>query len=48
MLLGIEGIIARYQSAEVILRQLEISMKSLQAEVALVKDKEVFIENFLK
>ena len=47
MLLGIEGIIARYQSAEVTLRQLEISMKSLQAEVALVKDKEAKLQHMI-
>ena len=47
MLLGIEGIIARYQSAEVTLRQLELSMKSLQAEVALVKDKEVKLQHMI-
>ena len=38
MLLDIEGVISRYQEAEVALQQLEISMKSLQAEIADVSE----------
>ena len=40
MLLGIDGIISRYLESEVALNQLELSMKSLQAEIALIKEKE--------
>ena len=40
MLLGIDGVISRYHEAEVALQQLELSMKSLQAEIALIKAKE--------
>ena len=47
MLLGIEGVINRYQEAEVILRQLEISMKSLQAEIALNKEKEKKLQHMI-
>ena len=47
MLLGIEGIINRYQESEVALSQLELSMKSLQAEVALVKDKEKKLQHMI-
>ena len=47
MLLGIEGIITRYQNAEVALRQLEISMKSLQAEITLIKDKEQKLQQMI-
>ncbi|MBE6384052.1 MAG: hypothetical protein E7048_00145 [Lentisphaerae bacterium] len=47
MLLGIEGVINRYQETEVILRQLEISMKSLQAEIALNKEKEKKLQHMI-
>ena len=47
MLLGIDGVISRYQEAEVILQQLEISMKSLQAEIALVQDKEKKLQHMI-
>ena len=40
MLLDIDGRVNRFREAEVLLHQLEISMKSLQAEIALVKEKE--------
>ena len=47
MLLGIDGVISRYQEAEVILQQLEISMKSLQAEIALIKEKESKLQHMI-
>ena len=47
MLLDIGGVIARYQEAEVALQQLEISMRSLQAEIALVKDKEKKLQHMI-
>ena len=47
MLLDIEGNISRYQEAEVILYQLELSMKSLQAEIALVKEKEKKLQHMI-
>ena len=47
MLFGIEGVISRYQEAEVALQQLEISMKSLQAEIALIKEKEVKLQHMI-
>ena len=40
MLLDIDGVINRYNEAEAALNQIELSMKSLQAEIALVKEKE--------
>ena len=40
MLLDIDGHINRYQEADVALHQIELSMKALQAEMALVKEKE--------
>ena len=40
MLLDIDGIIDRYNAAEAALNQIELSMKSLQAEMDLVKEKE--------
>ena len=40
MLVGLDGIVNRYNEAEATLNQLELSYKSLQAEVALVKEKE--------
>ncbi len=47
MLLGIEGVISRYQEAEVILHQLELSMKSLQAEIAVIKEKESKLQHMI-
>ena len=47
MLLGIDGVISRYQEAEVALQQLEISMKSLQAEIALIKEKEKKLQHMI-
>ena len=47
MLLGIDGVISRYQEAEVALQQLEISMKSLQAEIALIKEKEQKLQHMI-
>ena len=47
MLLGIEGIIERYQSAEVTLQHLEVSMKSLQEEIILVREKEKKLQHMI-
>ena len=47
MLLGIEGIINRYKETEVALNQIELSMKSLQAEIAIVKEKEVKLQHMI-
>ena len=47
MLQGIEGVISRYHEAEVALQQLELSMKSLQAEMALVKEKEKKLQHMI-
>ncbi len=47
MLLGIEDTVRRYQSAEVILHQLEMSMKSLKAEMALIKEKEQKLQHMI-
>ena len=47
MLQGLEGIIDRYHEAEVALSQIELSMKSLQAEIALVKDKEKKLQHMI-
>ncbi|MBQ7403930.1 MAG: hypothetical protein IJW05_10885, partial [Lentisphaeria bacterium] len=47
MLLDIDGVISRYQEAEVALQQLEISMKSLQAEIALIKEKEKKLQHMI-
>ena len=47
MLLGIEGVIERYNSADVNLQQLEMSLKSLQAEVALAKEKEKKLQHMI-
>ncbi|MBO5645029.1 MAG: hypothetical protein J6S90_07260, partial [Lentisphaeria bacterium] len=47
MLLGIEGIINRYQESDVALNQLELSMKSLKAEIALIKEKEVKLQHMI-
>ena len=47
MLLDIEGVINRYQDAEVRLNQLNISMKSLQAEIDFIKDKEKKLQQMI-
>ncbi len=47
MLIGIEGIINRYNEAEAALHQLEISMKSLQSEMTLVKEKEKKLQHMI-
>ena len=47
MLLGIEGVISRYQEAEVLLNQTELSMKALQAEIAVVKAKESKLQQMI-
>ena len=47
MLVDIDGRVNRYQEAEVILSQLELSMKSLQAEIALTKDKETRLQQMI-
>ena len=47
MLLGIDGVISRYYEAEIVLNQLELSMKSLQAEIALIKDKEAKLQHMI-
>ena len=47
MLLGIEGIINRYHEAEVALQQVELSMKSLQAEIKLVQEREKKLQHMI-
>lgn len=47
MLLDIEGVISRYQEAEVRLNQLNISMKSLQAEISYIKEKEKKLQQMI-
>ena len=47
MLVGLDGIINYYHSAEVALDQVEISMKSLQAEIALTKEKEKKLQHMI-
>ena len=47
MLQGIEGVISRYHEAEVALQQVELSMKSLQAEMALIKEKEKKLQHMI-
>ena len=47
MLLDIEGVISRYQEAEVIFNQINISMKSLQAEMAYIKEKEKTLQKMI-
>ena len=47
MLLDIDGNINRYQEAEVLLNQYELSMKSLQAEMQLIKDKEKKLQQMI-
>ncbi len=47
MLQGIEGVISRYHEAEVAFQQVELSMKSLQAEMALIKEKEKKLQHMI-
>ncbi len=47
MLVGIDDIISRYHEADVALSQLEISMRSLQAEINLVKEKEKKLQHMI-
>lgn len=47
MLLGIDGVISRYNEAEVLLNQFELSLKSLNAEIALVKGKEGKLQHMI-
>ena len=47
MLVGIDGVINRYQETEVALTQLEMAMKSLQAEINLVKEKEKTLQHMI-
>lgn len=47
MLNGIDGIINEYQQAEVILNQLEMSMKTLKAEIAMTKEKERKLQHMI-
>ena len=47
MLLGIDGIINRYNESEVALNQLELSMKALQSEIALIKEKESKLQHMI-
>ena len=47
MLLGIEGIINRYNEAEAVFHQLQMSMKSLQAEIELCKAKEKKLQQMI-
>lgn len=47
MLLGLDGIINYYQAAEITLQQLEISMKSLLAEIELVRVKEKKLQHMI-
>ena len=47
MLLDLEGVINRHQEAEVALNQMELNMKSLQAEIALVKEKESKLQHMI-
>ena len=47
MLVGLDGIVNRYQEAEVALNQLEISMKSLQAEIALTQAQEKKLQQMI-
>lgn len=47
MLLDIDGVITRYKEAEVALNQLDLSMKSLQAEISLIKGKEGKLQHMI-
>ena len=47
MLLDIEGVIGRYQEAEAIFNQVSLNMKSLEAEMKLVKEKEKKLQEMI-
>ena len=47
ILTGIDGIIAEYNNAEVMLNQLELSMKSLQAEISMIREKEKKLQHMI-
>ena len=47
MLIGLDGIVDRYQEAEVLLHQVEMSMKSLKLEIALAKEKEKKLQKMI-
>ena len=47
MLLGLDGIVDAYHASEVTLNQLEMSMKSLQAEIKLIKDTEAKLQQMI-
>ena len=47
MLLGLDGLVDAYHASEVTLHQLEMSMKSLQAEIKLIKDKEKKLQHMI-
>lgn len=47
MLLGLDGIVNEYASAEVILNQQEMSMKTLQAEIAMCQEKEKKLQHMI-
>ena len=44
---GLDGIVDEYIQNEVILNQLELSMKALQAEVAMIKEKEKKLQHMI-
>ena len=47
MLLGLDGVVSRYQETEVTLNQVELLMKSLQAEMALTREKEMILQKMI-
>ncbi len=47
MLTGIDDIVSRYQEAEIILHELEVSFASLQAEKALINEKERVLQQMI-
>jgi hypothetical protein len=47
MLVDIDGRINRFQEAEIIFNQLQLSMKSLQTEMKLIKEKEVKLQKMI-
>ena len=47
ILAGIDGIVNEYTLAEVALNQLELSMKSLQAEISMIKQKEKKLQHMI-
>jgi hypothetical protein len=47
MLVGLDGIVNRYNEAEATLNQLELSYKSLQAEIALVQEMEKQLQRMI-